>query len=211
MSGREDSRDAGAIPFELVSPANDDVWRPRKPTATEVRAAAGRRAQRSGDELEKLLASHGSLAIATGRLAWLRKIPAGVAYGALVCACGKAHRVLKWAEQACADFLGADRRARSLVIEAKSVEGDDGGRLYRAEVMPQQSEQLDAAAASGGVALLVVEFRETGKVLVRSTVCVIPWREVPWQTLRKSQSLSLDGARPWALRQGLFLERFLPR
>ncbi len=65
---------------------------------------------------------------------------------------------------------GSLRGGRSVVVEAKSVDG----RFSRAHVAEHQREHLDACAALGGLALLALNVYGCGVYVVR-------WDAAPWR------------------------------
>ena len=83
----------------------------------------------------------------------------------------------------------------TLATEAKST---SAARLARAEVKPKQAAHLDAVAAAGGLALLLVEFR--GKSMPARYA--VPWAEAPWVKLRTADSVGEDDLGRWAVPVG---------
>ena len=140
--------------------------------AAVVRRHAGRVAHARGDAFEALLAPHHAAALAEG-IADVRKVGAPVIVG-------RRGKPVAWAGVGPADYVGTMRGGRSLVVEAKSVDG----RLSLAHVAPHQREHLDACAALGGLALLAVELRGKG-------VYVVEWATAPWRVSRRHVSGTL--------------------
>lgn len=130
--------------------------------AAVVRRHAGRVAHARGDAFEALLSRHHAAALAEG-LADVRKVGAPVHVG-------KGGAPKAWAGVGPADYVGTLRGGRSVVVEAKSVDG----RFSRAHVAEHQREHLDACAALGGLALLALEVRGCG-------VYVVEWAAAPWR------------------------------
>ena len=137
-----------------------------------ARSVGARRAHARGDAFEALLSAHHERAAERG-LADVRKVGAPVIVGR-----GGAPKA--WAGVGPADYVGTLRGGRSLVVEAKSVDG----RLSLAHVAPHQREHLDACADLGGLALLAVELRGKG-------VYVVEWATAPWRVSRRHVSGTL--------------------
>ena len=140
--------------------------------AAVVRRHAGRVAHARGDAFEAVLAPHHAVAAAEG-IADVRKVGAPVIVG-------RKGKPLRWAGVGPADYVGTLRGGRSLVVEAKSVDG----RLSLADIPEHQREHLDACAALGGLALLAVELRGKG-------VYVVEWATAPWRVSRRHVSGTL--------------------
>ncbi len=88
-----------------------------------------------------------------------------------------------------ADYTGTlDRSGLTLAVEAKSTQAD---KLARSAVEPKQQQHLEAVARAGGLALLLVEFRQPG-VLRNAFRFAIPWLKVPWKIARTKENLYLD-------------------
>ncbi len=86
-----------------------------------------------------------------------------------------------------ADYTGTLEGGRSLAVEAKSRMG----RLLRSDIEPRQAIHLEAVSRAGGLALLLVEFRDEHK----THRFAIPWLEVPWETLRSAESIGFESMR----------------
>lgn len=101
--------------------------------------------------------------------------------------------------------LDCDEHARTLAIEAKSVEGT---RFYRANVTKEQQDHLDAVSLAGGLALLALCFRNDSGF----ARYVVPWSLVPWRKLRSSESVEADmpELRQWSAQSECFLMRWHP-
>lgn len=209
-----------------ASPANDDgagagldtflgdarvVGSAPKPTASEVRARAGRTAQRCGSELEAW--TEGLLKTAKDQrlLRYVKRVPVPTKRKRARGADGTWGWELVEAGKAAADFDGILPSGLPLVVECKSV---DDTRLYFDAVQAQQVEQLEVAAEVGGVALLVVEFRgqPVKGVHVVPRQYAIPWREVPWQIAESAMGLVEAPCARWRVRMGgEFFERLRGR
>lgn len=187
--------DAGASSLDevlggaTVVPRTDGAAATSEPSA---HVAAGRRAHAMGKALEQWLYGQHAAAVLCGLLAWWHHVPPGVVYKMRRCTkCGVLHQELVWAAKATADFVamaGAKHGARPIVIEAKSVEGPSAerARYYLRDLPDHQRTHLEATAAHGGLALLVVEFRVPGPpgFAPMATTHAVPWRDVPWRSCR---------------------------
>ena len=101
-----------------------------------------------------------------------------------------------------ADFQGQFTRAygsKSIAAEAKSR----AGRLAFNDIPAHQVEDLDACADEGGCALLLYEHRDGSRV----TPYAIPWRRVPWVTLRTAKSIGPEECAGWEF-WPCYLQRF---
>ena len=165
-----------AINPRLAAPAKPR--RPKRTTAAKAiaRRRAGAVAHARGDAFEDVLAPHHAVAAAEG-IADVRKVGAPVIVG-------RKGKPLRWAGVGPADYVGTMRGGRSLVVEAKSVDG----RLSLAHVAPHQRAHLDACAALGGLALLAVELRGKG-------VYVVEWTAAPWRVMTRTvrEVVEVDG------------------
>ena len=81
-----------------------------------------------------------------------------------------------------ADYTGILFGGMYLAAEAKST---DKERLPRNVITPLQQAHLTAVTSAGGLAFLLVEFRDDAE-RVRYA---IPWHQVPWKTLRTAETL----------------------
>ena len=96
-----------------------------------------------------------------------------------------------------ADFQGQLARrfgALPVVAEAKTREG----RLALSEIPTHQRADLDECADDGGISVLLYEHRDG--LLV--TPFAIPWRAVPWRSVRKGAGPSIgpEECAPWRVR-----------
>ena len=158
-------------PAPTLSPSLRAI-NPRLAAPAVARRRAGAVAHARGDAFEDVLAPHHDAARAEG-LADVRKVGAPVIVG-------RRGKPVEWAGVGPADYVGTMRGGRSIVVEAKSVDG----RLSLAHVAPHQREHLDACAALGGLALLAVELRGKG-------VYVVEWATAPWRVSRRHVSGTL--------------------
>ncbi len=142
------------------------------------RQLAGSRAQAAGARFEEWVEAQHVLAAHLGILAHVEhnQPHAKVVGGRLI-----------YVKQGVADYTGTLEGGRSLTVEAKSR----SGRLLRSDIEPRQAIHLEAVARAGGLALLLVEFRDQHKI----RRFAIPWREVPWEVLRSAESIGLESAR----------------
>ena len=158
-------------PAPTLSPSLRAI-NPRLAAPAVARRRAGAVAHARGDAFEDVLAPHHDTARAEG-IADVRKVGAPVIVG-------RKGKPVGWAGVGPADYVGTLRGGRSIVVEAKSVDG----RLSLAHVAPHQREHLDACAALGGLALLAVELRGKG-------VYVVEWAKAPWRVSRRHVSGTL--------------------
>ena len=128
--------------------------------------ASGRAADAAGRALETYLNGQHLAALKAG-VANVRKVGAPV----LVGGDGKPY---EWAGRGPADYVGALKGGRAVAIEAKSTEG----RFSRREVPQHQQDDLSHTADLGGLALLVVELRDTGRIYA------VEWSRVPWRVTK---------------------------
>lgn len=88
-------------------------------------------------------------------------------------------------------------------VEAKST---SAARLDRKEVKPAQARHLAACGGAGGLALLVVEFRQGG---IKNRYA-IPWLSIKWQVLRSAESVEEAELFSWRVPPGVcYLSRFV--
>lgn len=162
-----------------------------------ARRAAGRRARERSEALERDLRAEHRAAERAG-VAFARQAgrpvigygPEGPVYG-----------------RAPVDFVGAIRGAPGapwlpLAVEAKAR----AERLQRDDVEPHQREHLDATAAAGGVALVVVELRPAGA----AGRWAVPWAELEarWARSRGGASVGPRELRGFELAATPYLLRF---
>ena len=170
--------------------------------AQEAHRASGHLARAVGASLEDWLEAQHREAIRRGIVARLSHVGPPVAWVHKV---GGLRVVAK--APGPADYQGQTSDGRALAIEAKSCEG----RLSRRDLTITQAADLTACATHNGIALLVWEHREAGRV----TRYAIPWLEVPWHRGRRGkdgqpcETLDAADAAPWAVRPGLYLEGLL--
>lgn len=156
------------------------------------RAAAGLSARRAGAAFESVIAAHHEAAIRLGLLATVEKIEPPAR---LVRTAGGMR--LLYVAPGVTDWIGVLRGGRALSVEAKSTKR---GRLARADVKPRQQAWLDACARTGGLSVLVVEFRREDEVLIRPPErFAVPWLKVPWQVGRSAESIGPEDLKGWEL------------
>ena len=162
-------------PAPALSPSLRAI-NPRLAAPAVARRRAGAVAHARGDAFEDVLAPHHDTARAEG-IADVRKVGAPVIVG-------RKGKPLRWAGVGPADYVGTLRGGRSLVVEAKSVDG----RLSLAHVAPHQRAHLDACAALGGLSLLALHVYTCG-------VYVVEWTVAPWRVTERvvREVVEVDG------------------
>lgn len=102
-----------------------------------------------------------------------------------------------------ADYTGVLVGGRALATETKSTKA---GRFPLSDVTPKQQEHLEMTARGGGLALLVLEFREE---TVKHRFA-IPWLDVPWEVERTAQAVYLSELKTsdWCAHPGCYLSRW---
>lgn len=93
----------------------------------------------------------------------------------------------RFTKDAGADFVCCTSSGRYLAIECKATDQD---RFKRSEVSQVQTEHLDAVPLSF-LALLIDGRR-----------FLIPWRKVPWVTMRTKESVNASDCAVWELKPG---------
>lgn len=184
----------------------DDVLGPARvvggcdaPSPAERRAASGRAGKRAGDALEAWTRAQLDAAVMAQIITWFAKVEAGARYRRERDArTGDWSQRLVWGARAAADFVAV--RARdgvSIAIECKSVEG---ARLAREAIEPQQVHHLAQTHCAGGVALVVVEFRDEGQLTYGARQYCVPWDAMPWQRERSAWSVPEAPLARWKVR-----------
>lgn len=198
-----EEREAGEVTSPPAVPAGPSS---APTTEHDNRVRGGRRAKRRGEALETWLRALLSAALTGHVLAhWMQIWPEAV-HKRVPDGRGGWHFTLSWGERAHADFAGTTVDGRSIAIECKTVEG---ARLARTRIKPQQLAHLDAVAKAGGVALLVVGFRDEGMVTSVERQYAIPWHLVPWVKVRTALSIDEASVAQWRVRHGLHLFELL--
>lgn len=159
--------------------------------------AIGRKSKAVGGAFEEWLNGQHTHAHALGILAHVEKTEA---HSQVI------HGRVEFVAPGVADFIGCLCGGKFLAAEAKSTEDD---HLMRSEIKPKQAKHLDAVAAAGGLALLLIEFRHhavrapdasyAAQVLPVYARYSVPWLEVPWQTLRTAQSVAEASIQQWRI------------
>lgn len=137
---------------------------PKDPRAV----ASGAEAHEHGAALERWLSAQHDVARAGG-LANIHKAGPQVRVG-------RDGKPCDWLGRGPADYMGALRGGRAVLLEAKSRPS----RLSRAEIPPHQQEDLSRSTDLGALALLVVELRDVG------TIYAVEWARVPWRVTKAS-------------------------
>ena len=113
---------------------------------------------------------------------------------------------LRYVGKGVSDYTGTlAGNGRALAVEAKSTQKP---RLPRAEIKKKQAEHMDAVARAGGLALLLVEFRQETKDAEFLQRFAIPWLEVPWETKKSAESISVEDLAAWAVVPDCYLLRW---
>lgn len=138
---------------------------------TVARMSAGKIARHRGEALEAWMAMQHDRAIERGLLARMSHVGAPSTphvSGGRLARDQRGRMLAAITGVGPADFQGQLPGGRAVAIEAKSREG----RLSREEIPEHQKADLDACAAGGGLAVLVVR--------LDGVTHAIPWRAVPW-------------------------------
>jgi len=144
------------------------------------RVEAGRQAKFAGDDFEEWLNTQHEKAKHLGILAHVEKTQAVTRM---------VHGRLIYAERGVADYIGCFESGRYLALEAKSTKDK---RFAKSNVSVKQQDHLERVARAGGLALLLVEFREIYLGYLLRRCFAIPWLEVPWAVKRTAESISAD-------------------
>lgn len=155
--------------------------------------AVGRAKKQAGQLFEAWLDWQHAHAIALGYLAHVQRNEPGtrMVRGKVI-----------YTAKAGTDYSGTlASTGKSFAAEAKSIKGS---RLARSLIAPQQQAHLSAVAKAGGLALLLVEFRD-GCERARFAA---PWMEIPWQRLRTAESVDARALKAWVIGAECYLERF---
>ena len=161
----------------------------------------GRKAQQAGDQFESWLNAQHEQAKRLGILAHVEKTQARTAV---------VRRKLIYTGKGVADYVGTLEGGKSLALEAKSTQED---RFPRNEISAKQQEHLGVVARAGGLALLLVEFRDfvVNKSLpARTFRFAIPWLALPWETLRTAESVSPLDVSQWRVDERCYLSAYHP-
>lgn len=164
--------------------------------STRDNKAIGRKAKAIGAAFETWIDGQHQAAHALGILAFVEKTEA---HSQVI------HGRVEFIAPGVADYIGTlCDGGKTLAVEAKST---DDAQLMRSVVSPKQAKHLDAVAAAGGLALLLVEFRHVSQVGESYAAQVlpiyaryaVPWLEVPWQTLRTAESVAEASIQQWRI------------
>ena len=149
-----------------------------KPAPSLKRRAAGAASKRAGEAWEKYVAS--------SWLEPLRKL------GVLRCWHKLEPRKVgdRFVADAGADFVACMHSGEYVAIECKQT---TGRRFARSSISAVQVEHLDAVPRS--FLALLIEGRRF----------LIPWRKVPWVTLRSAESVTAEDCTSWELQPGEWL------
>ena len=186
------------------------------PSLPTLRARAGARAKAAGGAWEGFVEGQNEMAIRLGLLACVEHTrPPMIVRG------GKAI----YTAASVADYIGTlaagtflvdpqhllDRRVGSglsLALEAKSCAD---ARFYRQHISPGQQAHLAAVSRAGGLALLLVEFREEKAALWTIRRFAGRWDALPWERARTAETLTAAGmaAAGCELAGGCYLAKFM--
>ena len=146
-----------------MAPEDREGFLAANPVKSAAAVASGGEAQEHGAALERWLSAQHRAASLAG-MANVRKVgpPVVVGSGGVLVGFGGVGP---------ADYLGALRGGRAVAVEAKSREA----RLSMREIPRHQQDDLARTAHLGGLALLVVELRDTGRIYAAE------WGAVPWR------------------------------
>lgn len=111
---------------------------------------------------------------------------------------------LEYTQRGVSDYSGVLEGGLHLSEEAKSSKSST---LPKAKISPLQQRHLDVVAHAGGLALLLVEFRQPAPPHKRFA---IPWLEVPWATKKSAESVSIEDLASWAVVPDCYLLRWHP-
>jgi len=100
----------------------------------------------------------------------------------------------RFTKDAGADFVCCTSSGRYLAIECKAT---DQNRFKRSEVSQVQTEHLDA------VPLSFLALR------IGAEMFLVPWREIPWETLKTAESVTADRLRAWEVRSWMGVREWL--
>jgi penicillin-binding protein-related factor A (putative recombinase) len=156
--------------------------------------AQGRLAKFVGDRFEEFVDTQHAMAKHYGILAHVvhNQAQSNVVSGRLIyTACGVA------------DYTGTcEGDGRSLATEAKSCKEK---RFPRNLVKPKQQEHLGIVARAGGLAFLLLEFRNE----LPYKRFAVPWLEVPWVVKRSAESVSAEELAGWMIEpQTCYLSKY---
>lgn len=103
-----------------------------------------------------------------------------------------------------ADYTGTLEGGLSLAEEAKSIQV----RLfYKKDIDTKQADHLDRVARAGGLALFVVEFRQTEAPFFQRFA--VPWLQVPWSVQISAETVAADDLKEWLIApETCYLSRF---
>ncbi len=146
--------------------------------------SGGRAAKAAGDQFESWLEDQHTIAMYLGIVAHVEK---NEPHSKII------HGRVMYTSPGIADWTGTLEGGRSLAVEQKSTKDN---RLALSAVEPKQQKHLEAVARAGGLALLVVEFRNPPLV---ARQFAIPWLDVPWTVARTAKSVCAGDLAKWAV------------
>ena len=164
-----------------------------------LRARAGARAKAAGAEWEHWIEVQHSMAIRLGILACATHLePAVIA---------TPKGIIRKAPSG-PDYVGCLADSRCFMAEAKTCSGP---RFERARISPLQAAHLAAVSRAGGLALLLLEFREEKAALWTIRRFAGRWEALPWERARTAETLTAAGmaAAGCELGGGCYLAKFV--
>lgn len=147
------------------------------------RQAGGRLAKASGDAFEDWISGQHMMAKNRGILAHVAHTYPEAKY---------IKGTLTYVKKGVADFSGTLEGGRSLAEEAKSTKDV---LLDKSQLKPKQIAHLETVARAGGLALLLVEFRQKTHPFYQRFA--IPWLEVPWTVIESAETVSALALMKW--------------
>jgi penicillin-binding protein-related factor A (putative recombinase) len=169
------------------------------PSLPSPRSRAGALAKAAGAAFEHWVEAQHGEAVRLGFLAMVTHLePAVIA---------TRHGIIRKAPSG-PDYMGCLADSRAYCCEAKTCSGP---RFERARISPLQSAHLDAVSSAGGLALLLLEFREEKAALWTIRRFAGCWEALPWERARTAETLTAAGmaAAGCELAGGCYLAKFM--
>ena len=163
------------------------------------RAVGGAIARNAGRAFEKLIKSHHDVAVLEGLLAFVFHVDPPVI---------PAKDRAIFLGPSGADFSGVVWNGLAFTAETKSTKDP---HFQRSRISKLQLAHLDATARAGGVAVLVIEFRQEREALWTYRRYAIPWRMVPWRIARTEARISPADLGAWEILGSCYLRTLIHR